>query len=66
MQKSFIRILGVRQAALSVAHEMWWRCSILILLLAYPAEPTRCSAAMLFIQNIEEKENSNTEQILFT
>ncbi len=32
-----------------------------MLFIAYPAEPTRCSAATLFIQNITEK-----EIILFT
>ncbi len=67
MQKRCIWILGVHQAALSVVHEMRRRCRcrcILMLLLAYPAEPTKCGAATLFIQNIAEKENSNTEQIL--
>ncbi len=40
--------LDVRQAALSVAHKMRWRCRcrcILMLFLAYPVEPTGCSAA---------------------
>ncbi len=29
-------------------------------------KPTRCGAAVLFIQNIVEKENINAEKILFT
>uniref|UniRef100_A0A671K6E7 Polyadenylate-binding protein 1-like n=1 Tax=Sinocyclocheilus anshuiensis TaxID=1608454 RepID=A0A671K6E7_9TELE len=61
MQKRCIRILSVRQAALSVAHEMRRRCKcrcILMLLLAYPFEPTRCGADTLFIQNIADKENN--------
>ncbi len=69
MQKRCILILGVRQAALSLAHKMRWRCKcrcILMLLLAYPVEPTRCDAAALFIQNIAEKESINVEMILFT
>ncbi len=69
MQKRCIRILGVRQAALSVAHEMPWRCRchcILMLFLAYPVEPTRCGAATLFIQNIVEKENIIAGNMLFT
>ncbi len=69
MQKRCIWILGVRQTALSAAHEMWWWCRchrIIIFLSAYPVEPTRCSAAALFIKNIAEKENINAEKILFT
>ncbi len=32
-------------------------------LLAYPVEPTRCGAAVLFIQNIAEKENNKLRQL---
>ncbi len=65
MEKRCIRMLGVRQAALSVTHEMRWQCKcycMLMLLLAYPVEPT----ATLFIQNNAEKENIIAEKILFT
>ncbi len=69
MQKHCILILHVRQAALSVAHTMRWRCMchcILMLFLAYPVDPTGCGAATLFIQNIAEKESINVEKMLFT
>lgn len=34
-------------------------------LLAYPFEHIRCSDAVLFIQNIVDKDNINAEKILF-
>ncbi len=48
MQKRCIRIVGVRQSALSVAHKMPWRCRCHCsynAFLAYPVEPTGCGAA---------------------
>ncbi len=53
-------------AALSVAHKRRWRCKwccFLMFLLAYAIEPTRCGAAVLFIQNIAEKENNKLRQL---
>ncbi len=47
MQKRCIRILDVRQEALYVAHKMQWRCRCrcILMLSAYPVEPTGCGAA---------------------
>lgn len=70
MQKWCIWILRVRQAALSVAHEMWWwcksRCCILRFLLAIPVELTRFGAAALVIQNVAEIEKLDVETIMVT
>ncbi len=57
------KMLGVRHAALSVAHKMQWLCRchwILMLFLAYPVEPTGCGAAH---SKYCGEENINVEKI---
>uniref|UniRef100_A0A8C1ZB80 Transmembrane p24 trafficking protein 1b n=1 Tax=Cyprinus carpio TaxID=7962 RepID=A0A8C1ZB80_CYPCA len=55
----------VRTALLMMKMTKLCHC-IIIFLLAYPVEATRCSAAAMFFQNTAEKENINVEKILFT
>ncbi len=64
MQKCCIRILGVCQAATSVAHKNAMCHCFLMFCWAYPVEPAKCGDAALFIQ-IFQKKNINAE-MLFT